>query len=66
MGGVEAKVISTKKHPDYATGGNYAIHDIAILNLETPIEESNTISYVLLPANGSDPPANSIAAAAGW
>ncbi|KAK8142397.1 hypothetical protein G3M48_008825 [Beauveria asiatica] len=71
-GGVDAEVASAqiKMHPDYALGspshGPYAVNDIAILKLATPIKKSGTISYATLPANGSDPVANSIAIVAGW
>ncbi|KID77287.1 Trypsin [Metarhizium brunneum] len=44
----------------------YPKHDIAILKLSTPIQESDTIGYANLPAAGSDPVANSLATIAGW
>ncbi|KAH0591838.1 hypothetical protein MHUMG1_10404 [Metarhizium humberi] len=40
-------------------------HDIAILKLSTPIQESDTVGYATLPPAGSDPVANSLAIAAG-
>lgn len=69
-GGVDAKVASGKKHPNFHLGdpygGPYAVDDIGILKLSTPIKESESISYAILPANGSDPVVNSTATAAGW
>ncbi|KAF1738173.1 Mite allergen Der p 3 [Beauveria bassiana] len=68
-GGVDANIASSKQHPDYelyAKDGGYAVNDIAILKLSTAIEKSENIDYATLPANGSDPEANSIAVAAGW
>lgn len=58
-------------HPNYEPGsrkgsGPFGINDIGILKLSTPIEKSETIGYATLPANGSDPVANSIATVAGW
>ncbi|EFZ00099.2 hypothetical protein MAA_03876 [Metarhizium robertsii ARSEF 23] len=41
-------------------------HDIAILKLSTPIQESKTIGYATLPDAGSDPVVNSFAIVAGW
>ncbi|KAK8912018.1 Trypsin [Metarhizium anisopliae] len=74
-GGVDAPVASRKPHPGYRLnkprGGegrapDYAINDIGILKLSTPIEQSGAIGYATLPANGSDPVVNSIAITAGW
>ncbi|KAF5124051.1 Trypsin [Metarhizium anisopliae] len=64
-GGVDAKVASAKIHPDY-TDGESPWHDIGILKLSDPIEQSAIISYAKLPVNGSDPAINSTATAAGW
>lgn len=64
-GGVDAKVASAKIHPDY-TDGESPWHDIGILKLSDPIEQSAIISYAKLPVNGSDPAVNSTATAAGW
>ncbi|EFY89440.1 trypsin-like protease [Metarhizium acridum CQMa 102] len=73
-GGVEIKVKTYKRHPDYRrtsgpigeTKGEYPKSDIAILKLATPVEESDKIGYAKLPANGSDPAPNTVALAAGW
>lgn len=70
-GGVEAKIASCKKHPRFGKNfpgrpGPDVFNDIGILKLSTPIEKSETISYAMLPANGSDPMANSMAIVAGW
>lgn len=66
-GGIVSEVASWKIHPDYhETQTDGWPNDIAILKLATPIEESKTVGYARLPANGSDPVAGSIAIAAGW
>ncbi|KAF5120248.1 Trypsin [Metarhizium anisopliae] len=73
-GGVEVKVASIKQHPDYRlnptkvgqTGPDFAINDIAIIKLATPIQESKTIRYARLPEDGFDPAPNSTAIAIGW
>ncbi|EFZ03846.2 chymotrypsin B1 [Metarhizium robertsii ARSEF 23] len=69
-GGVEAKVASFRKHPNYTrdknNGGPWVENDIAVLKLSTPIEKSNTIDYATLPPVGSDAMVNSTAIAAGW
>ncbi|KAF5125880.1 Trypsin [Metarhizium anisopliae] len=41
-------------------------HDIAILKLSTPFQESGTMYYPTLPDAGSDPVVNSHAIVAGW
>ncbi|KJK75903.1 hypothetical protein H634G_09268 [Metarhizium anisopliae BRIP 53293] len=71
VGGVDAKVVSRIKHPNYHVGGPpdfypFVLNDIAILKLATPIEESKSIRYATLAANSSDPVVNSIAIVAGW
>ncbi|KAK2616705.1 hypothetical protein QQS21_000317 [Conoideocrella luteorostrata] len=69
-GGVHAEVLSRRKHAEYKriseAGDPFLPNDIAILKLKTPIEKSKTIAYATLPANGSDPAANSTAFIAGW
>ncbi|QLI69573.1 uncharacterized protein G6M90_00g053390 [Metarhizium brunneum] len=73
-GGVKVKVASIKQHPDYRlnptkvgqTGPDFAINDIAIVKLATPIQESKTIRYARLPEDGFDPAPNSTAIAIGW
>ncbi|KAH0591643.1 hypothetical protein MHUMG1_10621 [Metarhizium humberi] len=67
--GVVVNVKSHHEHPDYvfgSPGGPYAVNDIGILKLETPVERSDTIDYVALAADGSDPVPNSVAISAGW
>ncbi|EFZ03045.1 peptidase S1 domain protein [Metarhizium robertsii] len=70
--GVEAKIASFKKHPDFMVPevlypqDPWYEHDIAIVKLSTPINESNTIEYASLPPTGSDAMVNSTAMAAGW
>ncbi|KID67898.1 Trypsin [Metarhizium brunneum] len=67
--GVVVNVKSRHEHPDYVLGNPgspYAVNDIGVLKLETPVERSDTIDYVTLPADGSDPVPNSIAIGAGW
>ncbi|KAH0592169.1 hypothetical protein MHUMG1_10121 [Metarhizium humberi] len=67
-GGVIANISSRKAHPNYkqqTTAYDVPENDIAILKLSTPIVESNLINYALLPVDGSNPVANSIAIAAG-
>ncbi|EFY96789.1 Peptidase S1/S6, chymotrypsin/Hap [Metarhizium robertsii ARSEF 23] len=64
--GVEANISLAKTAPGYAYIETKRIHDIAILKLSTRIKESNTIRHIPLPADGSDPPANSNATVAGW
>ncbi|KAF5131530.1 Trypsin [Metarhizium anisopliae] len=60
---VVAKLEFVKEHPDYKLGlpqrGLFAVNDIGILKLSTPIEESDKIKYAKLPQNGSDPVVNS-------
>ncbi|KID81312.1 extracellular trypsin protease [Metarhizium guizhouense ARSEF 977] len=69
---VVGKVEFVKAHPDYKPGssrrggGPFAINDIAILKLSTPIEKSNKIKYATLPKDDSDPVVNSTAVTAGW
>ncbi|TWU72858.1 hypothetical protein ED733_003271 [Metarhizium rileyi] len=43
-----------------------AVDDVAILKLETPISECHGVEYAVLPADGSDPTADSEAVAVGW
>ncbi|KAF5121953.1 Chymotrypsinogen 2 [Metarhizium anisopliae] len=64
--GVEANISLAKTAPGYAHTQSMRIHDIAILKLSTRIKESNTIRHIPLPADNSDPPANSNATVAGW
>ncbi|KJZ74975.1 hypothetical protein HIM_05706 [Hirsutella minnesotensis 3608] len=67
---VEARVQSYKTHPQYnpqyKPEVGYYSDDIAVLKLSTPIEKSETISYAMLPPNGSDPLGGSSAITAGW
>ncbi|EFZ03809.1 peptidase S1 domain protein [Metarhizium robertsii] len=71
-GGVEAKVVAAHRpdHDKLNLTGEYTeaywLNDIAILKLSTPIEKSDKIGYATLPADGSDPMANSTAIAVGW
>lgn len=58
------EVASAAVYPRYS--GIRRRHDIAILKLATPIEESDMIRYATLPASGSDPVLNTIAVVAGW
>ncbi|KAF5122520.1 Trypsin [Metarhizium anisopliae] len=67
-GGVIANISSRKPHPNYKK--QISIYDtpendIAIVKLLTPIEKSDIIDYALLPADGSNPVADSAAIAAG-
>ncbi|EFY91884.1 Trypsin [Metarhizium acridum CQMa 102] len=68
--GVDAKVASAKVHPDYKYRGKegepYAVNDIGIIKLSTPLKESEKIGYAKLPADGFDPMVNSTAVVAGW
>lgn len=57
-----AAVSSITINPQYA-GIDY---DVAILKLATSIPTSSTISYVRLPASGSEPSAGSTTTVAGW
>ena len=50
------------RNPAYSGNNN----DIAIFKLATTIPTSSTISYVSLPAAGSDPAAGSSSTVAGW
>ncbi|KAJ4352180.1 uncharacterized protein N0V89_007527 [Didymosphaeria variabile] len=61
-GGVTSKVSQVIVNPSYSGNNN----DIAILKLSTSIPTSSTISYVSLPASGSDPAAGSSSTVAGW
>ncbi|KAM3547955.1 hypothetical protein MY1884_009374 [Beauveria asiatica] len=66
---VVGKLAFVKEHPEYelnSQSGAYAVNDIAILKLSTPIAESDKIKYATLPENGSDPVVNSTAVVAGW
>ncbi|KAJ8117663.1 hypothetical protein OPT61_g1194 [Boeremia exigua] len=64
-GGTLVRVSSVKVHPNYASGSAYN-NDIAVWKLATAIPTSSTISYVSLPASGSDPAAGSTVTVAGW
>lgn len=66
IGGVDAQVASSKPHPKYRPSPIYAFNDIGILKLSTPITNSSTISYAVLPESDSVPLVNSTAVAAGW
>ncbi|KID95677.1 trypsin-like protease, partial [Metarhizium majus ARSEF 297] len=48
------------------TRAEWMRHDIGVLKLSDPIEQSAITSYARLPVNGSDPAVNSTAIAAGW
>ncbi|KAF2439829.1 trypsin [Karstenula rhodostoma CBS 690.94] len=61
-GGVTSKVSRVISNPAYSGNNN----DIAIFKLTTPIPTSSSISYVSLPASGSDPAAGSSSTVAGW
>ncbi|QLI71557.1 Trypsin [Metarhizium brunneum] len=66
MGGVDARVASYKLHPKYIPSPIHPFNDIGIIKLSTPIVNSSTISYAILPESNAVPPVDSIAAAAGW
>lgn len=66
MGGVDARVASYKFHPKYIPSPIYPFNDIGIIKLATPIVNSSTISYAVLPESNSVPPVDSTAVAAGW
>lgn len=53
-------------HPDYHFYGLYALHDIGLVFLKEGFDESETIGYANLAANGSDPDVTSEAIALGW
>lgn len=61
-GGVTSKVSQVIVNPAYSGNNN----DIAILKLSTSIPTSSTISYISLPASGSDPASGSSSTVAGW
>ncbi|CBX98988.1 hypothetical protein IAQ61_001266 [Plenodomus lingam] len=63
-GGVTARSSSIVINPGYSSSTFDG--DVAIIKLSTSIPTSNTISYVSLPAAGSDPAAGSVATVAGW
>ncbi|KFG78719.1 trypsin-like protease [Metarhizium anisopliae] len=54
-----------KRHPDYHFHGLYALHDIGLIFLKEGFDESETIAYASLAANGSDPEVTSEAIALG-
>ncbi|KAH0601173.1 hypothetical protein MHUMG1_00045 [Metarhizium humberi] len=65
MGGVDAKVASYKFHQKYIPSPIYPFNDIGIIKLATPIVNSSTISYAVLPESNSVPPVDSTAVAVG-
>ncbi|KID86959.1 trypsin-like protease [Metarhizium guizhouense ARSEF 977] len=65
-GGKYSGIRGTKMHPDYHFYGLYALHDIGLVFLKEGFDESETIGYANLAANGSDPDVTSEAIAPGW
>lgn len=63
-GGVEVGVSKITVHPDYDSGATN--NDVAIWKLSEEIPEGDGISYVTLPAAGSDPAAGDEVEVAGW
>ncbi|KAF1978795.1 trypsin-like serine protease [Bimuria novae-zelandiae CBS 107.79] len=61
-GGVTVSVSQVIRNPAYSGNNN----DIAIFKLAATIPTSSTISYVSLPAAGSDPAADTSSTVAGW
>lgn len=63
-GGTVVRASSIRISPSYTSSTFDS--DVAIIKLATSIPTSSTISYVSLPAAGSDPAAGSVATVAGW
>ncbi|KAM3513985.1 hypothetical protein MY11210_002417 [Beauveria gryllotalpidicola] len=65
-GGEYSGIRGTIMHPGYHSNGLYVLNDIGLVLLKEGFDESETIGYASLPANGSDPKVKSEAIALGW